>query len=188
MKIKILGSGQEVGRSSIVLEDKKDVMLDCGVKIEPAPPKYPHHEKVHAAIMTHAHLDHIGAAPTLEKKSKTHIFMNDITLELGVMLIKDSMKIGRIEGYGTPFSEKDLKKTIKMTNLVSYHERFKIGDYKFSLWNSGHIPGSSGVLAEGDKKIFYTSDVQTTDSHLLKRCQLPQNVDTLIMESTYGQY
>jgi putative mRNA 3-end processing factor len=186
MKIKILGSGQEVGRSAILLEDKKNVMLDYGVKIEPSPPKYPHHEKAHAAIMSHAHLDHIGALPLLCKKSKTHIFMNDVTLELGAMLIKDSIKVGRIEGYGTPFSEKDLKKTIKMTNIVGYHEKFRIGEYKFSLWPSGHIPGSSSILAEGDKKIFYTSDIQTTDSHLLKRCQLPQNVDTLIIESTYG--
>jgi len=54
------------------------------------------------------------------------------------------------------------------------------------LWPSGHIPGSNGILAEGKKRVFYTSDIQTTDSHLLKKCQLPQNVDTLVIESTYG--
>jgi len=186
MKIKILGSGQEVGRSSILLEGKKSVMLDCGVKIEPPPPQYPHIEKVHAVILSHAHLDHVGALPLLCKKSKPHIFMNDITLELGVMLIKDSIKVASKEGYGTPFSKKDVKKAVRSTKIVRQKERFRIGDASYSLWPSGHIPGSSSILAEGEKRVFYTSDIQTIDSHLLKRCQLPQNIDTLILESTYG--
>ncbi len=186
MKIKILGSGQEVGRSSILLEGKKTVMLDCGVKIEPAPPQYPHVGKVHAAIISHAHLDHIGALPLLCKKGKPAIFMNDITLELGTMLIKDSMKVGYKEGYATPFGNKDLKRAIKSTKIVSQNDRFKVGDCVFSLWHSGHIPGSNSILAECGKKIFYTSDIQTIDSHLLKKCKLPQNVDTLVLESTYG--
>jgi putative mRNA 3-end processing factor len=187
MKIKILGSGREVGRSAILLEDGVNVALDFGVKIEPPPPTYPTVEKVDAAVISHAHLDHVGATPLLCKKTKPHIFMNDLTLELGTMLIKDSMKVAAKEGYGTPFGLPELKKMIKLTKPVGYRERFKAGDVTFTLWPSGHIPGSSSILAENRKRVFYTSDIQTADSHLLKRCQLPQNVDTLVIESTYGQ-
>jgi putative mRNA 3-end processing factor len=187
MKIKILGSGQEVGRSAILLEGQKKVMLDCGVKIEPEPPQYPRMEKVDAAVISHAHLDHVGAMPLLAQKGKPKIFMNDVTMELGAMLIKDSIKVAKKEGFGTPFSKKDLRKSLRLTKIVSYREKFRIGDTTMSLWPSGHIPGSSAILAEGRKKVFYTSDIQTTNSHLMRRCQLPDKVDVLIVESTYGQ-
>lgn len=186
MKIKILGSGQEVGRSAILLKNEKNIMLDFGVKIEPAPPQYPAAEKVNAVVVSHSHLDHIGAVPLLCRRGKPQVFMNDITLELGAMLIKDSMKVAKKEGYGTPFSKTDVKKMVKFTKIVTHNEKFRIGDVTFSLWPSGHIPGSSGILAEGAKRIFYTSDIQTTDSHLLHRCKLPQNIDTLVIESTYS--
>lgn len=186
MKIKILGSGQEVGRSSIVLDES--VMMDCGVKIEPSPPQYPNVEKVGSAIISHAHLDHIGATPLLTKKWNTKVFMNDITLELGIMLLKDSIKVAYKEGYGTPFTIKDTKQMIRSAKIVAHKEKFRIDDKTFSLWPSGHVPGSSSILAEKDngKRIFYTSDIQTTDSRLMGKCQLPEHVDTLIVESTYG--
>ncbi|MBI4154444.1 MBL fold metallo-hydrolase [Candidatus Woesearchaeota archaeon] len=190
MKVKVLGSGREVGRSAIVLEGKKDgkrVMMDCGVKIEPPPPQYPMNEKTDAIILSHAHLDHSGAVPMMLRKSSPHVFMNDITLELSAMLIRDSIKVGSSEGYPTPFTEKDLKKMVKHTKITNYGNRFSVGDTRFSFWRSGHIPGSSSVLAENGKKLFYTSDIQTIDSNLLNKCNLPEKADVVIIESTYGQ-
>ena len=74
--LKMLGGGSEIGRSSIMLESRKKLILDHGVKIQPEPPTYPAREKADAAIIAHAHLDHIGAAPLL----KMPVYMNDITL------------------------------------------------------------------------------------------------------------
>jgi putative mRNA 3-end processing factor len=186
MKIKILGSGQEVGRSGILLQGDKTVSLDYGVKIEPPPPSYPVEEKIDAVVLSHSHLDHCGAIPMLFRKRTPAVFMNDVTLELAAMLIKDSIKVGRNEGYGTPFGKPELKKMAKATRIVTYKERFRVGNSQFSLWNSGHIPGSASIMVENGKKLYYTSDIQTTDSHLLKKCELPSKVDTLIIETTYG--
>jgi putative mRNA 3-end processing factor len=187
MDIKILGSGQEVGRSSIIIEGQSRLMMDCGVKIEPPPPSYPVAEKVDSLVVSHAHLDHVGAVPMLCKKSRTAVYMNDITLELGMMLIKDSMKVAKKEGYATPFGPKEVKNMIKSTKVVSHMEPFRAKEHRVTLWPSGHIPGSSSVLVETKgKKILYTSDIQTTDSRLMKGCRLPGPVDTLIIESTYG--
>ena len=184
--IELLGSGKEVGRSAILVSGKKRFVMDYGVKIQPEPPQYPMFEKVDAAIVSHAHLDHVGAVPILFKKQKIPVYMNDITLELGTMLIKDSMKVAKKEGFTVPFDKSNVKRMIKNTKIVRYSEKFKIGEFSCSLWHSGHIPGSSSVLIEGNKKVFYTADIQTRPSHLLDPCKLPEKVDTLILESTYG--
>ncbi len=184
--IKILGAGQEIGKSAIVVESKKRVILDYGIKVQPKPPSYPMREKFDAAIICHAHLDHVGAAPLLMRRGAIPVYMNDVTMELGMMLINDSMKVARKEGFGMPYDKTDVKKLIKNTKIVRYNEKFKIGDFNCTLWDSGHIPGSSSVLLDNGKKVFYTSDIQTRASHLLNPCKLPEKVDTLIIESTYG--
>lgn len=185
-EIEILGSGSEVGRSAILVSGKKRFVMDFGVKIQPEPPKYPLVEKVDAAIISHAHLDHVGAAPMLLKKGKLPVYMNDITLELGTMLIEDSMKVAKKEGYGVPFSKDDVKRFVKNTKIVRYNERFTVGEFSCTLWPSGHIPGSSSIMVESKKRIFYTADIQTRPSRLLNPCKLPDKVDVLIIESTYG--
>lgn len=192
MKIKILGSGREVGRSAILVDDEKGekkILMDCGVKIQPEPPKYPLLEKVDAAIISHAHLDHSGGVPLLAQKNKIPIFMTDVTLELSALLIRDSMKIANIQGYDIPFSKKDMRNAIKNTKMMNYNERFNAGNFSCSFFDAGHIPGSASVLIENKgngKKTFYTADIQTTESHLMKPCRLPGKVDVLVIESTYS--
>src|SRR3989338_3687790 len=184
--IQLLGSGNEVGRSAIAVNGKKRFVMDYGVKIQPEPPQYPMQEKFDAAIVSHAHLDHVGATPLLVRKGKIPVYMNDLTLDLGIMLVNDSMKVARKEGFAVPFEKNDVKRLTKCTKIVRYNEKFRIGEFTCTLWHSGHIPGSSSILLEGSKKIFYTADIQTRPSHLLEPCKLPGKVDTLIIESTYG--
>jgi len=187
MKIEVLGSGQEVGRSAIVINDRDKILLDCGVKVQPEPPEYPFIEKCDGIIITHAHLDHCGAAPIYYKRWNPPIYMNDITQELSELLILDSINVAKKEGFGVPFTMKEIRAMKKYTRLVNYYEKFKIGEFTCSLYDAGHIPGSSGVLIEKNgKRIFYTGDIQTVDSHLLHKCHLPTNVDILITESTYS--
>ena len=67
-----------------------------------------------------------------------------------------------------------------------YNENFRIGNFNCSLFDAGHIPGSSGIFLENGKRIFYTGDIQTDQSHLLYGCYLPDKADVLITESTYS--
>lgn len=189
MELEVQGSGGEVGRSALIVRDKKtEILMDCGVKLNPEPPEYPKLPKsIDACIISHAHLDHSGGTPMLFNHRKIPVYMNDVTLDLTTLLLKDSIKIGQKEGYGTPFDERELKNMISSTKLLNYEENFFINDFSCRLYDSGHIPGSSSVLLnKNNKRIFYTADIQTAESRLLNPCQLPSKVDTLIIESTYG--
>lgn len=187
MQVQILGSGREVGKSAILVQDNKTkVMLDYGAKLQPEPPKYPPRQKTDGIILTHAHLDHSGGLPILYKKWKQPCFMTDVTMDLSNLLLLDSIKVGKKQGYNTPFSKKDVNSLIKHTRLVQYNQDFRIGSFSCSLFDSGHIPGSAGVFLDNGKRIFYTGDIQTEQSHLLYGCYLPDKTDVLITESTYS--
>lgn len=187
MQISILGNGREVGRSAFLVSDNKSsVMLDYGVKIEPEPPQYPIKAKADVIILSHAHLDHCGAVPALYEKSKPRAFMTNVTLDLSKMLLLDSIKVAKLNGYNTPFQKKDIKKMEKNVKLVNYGERFKAANFSGTLTDAGHIPGSASTLLKNHKTLFYTGDIQTSDSNLLHGCRLPQSADVLIIESTYS--
>jgi len=187
MKITMLGGGREVGRSAILIEDEKSIVLDYGTKIEPEPPTYPLECKPDFAVLSHAHLDHCGGLPILYKHSKSKMFMTDVTMELAALLIKDSIKVAKKEGFNIPFSQTDATKAIHHTKIVKYQEHFRMGKFTGQLYDAGHIPGSAGVLLSGKKDVFYTGDIQTTESSLLHGCRLPSSADVLVTESTYSQ-
>ena len=186
MKLKVLGSGQEVGKSALLLEDKEKIVMDYGIKIQPSPPQYPIYAKTDYAFISHAHLDHSGASPVLFTQNKPEVYMTDVTLELSMLLIRDSVKIARKEKFPVPFSHNDRKRMIRNTKLVNLNENFRMGDFYCKLYDAGHIPGSASILLDKGKQIFYTADTQTHESHLLHGCNLPKSCDVLIIESTYG--
>ncbi len=187
MQIEILGNGHEVGRSAFLVSDRKNsVMLDYGVKIEPEPPQYPLRRRADAIILSHAHLDHSGGVPALYTKEKPHAFMTNVTLELSEMLLLDSLKVSASNGFNTPFTKKDINKLANCTKFVNYGEHFRVGNFACTMHDAGHIPGSAGTLMKNGKTIFFTGDIQTTDSNLLRGCRLPPKTDVLITESTYS--
>ncbi len=185
-KITVLGAGREVGRSAILVEDGKSIVMDYGTKIEPEPPQFPLDCKPDAAVISHAHLDHCGGSPLLVRRKKIPVYMTDVTMELSSLLLKDSMKIARKEGFSLPFSNQDAKKLVKHAKIVNYGDHFRIGPATCQLYDAGHIPGSAGIFLNGRKSIFYTGDIQTNESNLLHGCVLPKRADVLVTESTYG--
>lgn len=189
MRLEILGSGHEVGRSALAIKERNtNIILDYGTHIQTSPPQFPLWTKdVSAVLLSHAHLDHSGGLPILYRDEKPPLFTNDVTLESIALLIKDSMKIARKEKYLLPYSRNDFKRMMKSAKLVGYEERFRVDGFDCMLYDAGHIPGSAGIfLAGGGKKIFYTGDTKLEPTRLLNGCKLPSAADVLITESTYS--
>lgn len=190
MKITILGSGKEVGRSGfLVTSNNTNILLDYGVmlKREPSFPIHVRPKDISTVVLTHAHLDHSGHIPSLFLSgSNISVLGTNPTFELSDLLIEDMLKIS---GFYLPFEYADLNNMMSHSKTLQYKEKHLVNDMEITLYESGHIIGGSSILVEVEgKRIFYTGDINKRGSKLLRPAdlELPE-VDILIIESTYSQ-
>lgn len=194
IQIKILGGGGEVGRTAILLKSLKSgkaILLDYGINFdEQDKPIFPHHVKpreLNAIILTHAHLDHCGALPSLYVSHKVPLYTTPLTIELSDLLIRDLIKLS---GYYLPYEHVEVNKMLNSTIPITYGEEIEVDkDVKITLYNAGHVPGSSMIYIEFEGyRILFTGDFNLSDTCLLKGADLsniPRNLDLVIMEGTY---
>ena len=190
MKISVLGAAKEVGRSAfLVSSEKTNVLLDYGVLLKKEP-QFPMHVKprdIDAVAISHAHLDHSGYVPSLFlTSSNIKVLATEPTIDLTHLLIEDMIKIS---GFYLPFEYIDLVKMQKSCVNLEYRKTYGVKDMNITLHESGHVLGGSSILVQnGDKKIFYTGDINTRGSKLLRPADLDfDEIDLIIMESTYSQ-
>jgi putative mRNA 3-end processing factor len=76
----------------------------------------------------------------------------------------------------------------KGSRAVGYRESFSIDGATVTLHESGHVVGGSTIVVEhGGKRIFYTGDINTRGSKMLRTADLDiGNIDLVITESTYS--
>ncbi|MCY4491559.1 MAG: MBL fold metallo-hydrolase [Thaumarchaeota archaeon] len=192
MDVKVLGAANEVGRSGFLVKgDEASILLDYGVMFgrRGTPPTYPQHVKpkdIDGIVITHAHLDHSGNVPSLFVSSKTDVYATPPTIDLSKLLIEDMLKI---EKHAHPFDWQEVNKMIRSTKEIGFRQQVRKGDISFELRESGHVIGGSTVLVESNKKkIFYTGDIKTSGSRMLRNADLDiGDIDLLITESTYSQ-
>lgn len=191
MKVSILGAAKEVGRSAFLVNgNQTNILMDYGVllKREPIFPMHVQPKDIDAVILTHAHLDHSGFAPYLflSDSVETNVFSTLPTFDLSQLLIEDMIKIS---GFYLPFEYIDLLTMMKHSKNLQYREPRMINDFKVTLHESGHIIGGATILVEHkEKRLFYTGDINTRGSKLLRPADLDfDEVDLLIIESTYSQ-
>ncbi len=191
LNIKVLGAAGEVGRSGFLVEsDQASLLLDYGVMFgrRGTPPGYPMHVKpkdVDAVVITHAHLDHSGNVPSLFMGGGTDVYATPPTLDLTRLLIEDMLKIEKQHIFELP----ELDNMMRHAKDVAFRQKVAIKDATFELRESGHVIGGSTVLVESaGKRLFYTGDIKTSGSRMLREADLDVGeIDMLITESTYSQ-
>jgi Cft2 family RNA processing exonuclease len=201
----------EIGANSYVLDlGGRRLVLDAG--LHPAvngPLALPQFDlldddSVDAIVITHAHHDHIGALPVLQRRQKrAPVFLSEPTRLLGDVMLHNSVNVmhRRLEQSAEDallFSHRAVDTGAKQWQSAPNHTRFDLtgerlgsqddADVSLEFFDAGHILGSVGVriCAQG-RTIFYTGDVQFDDQTLSRAASFPgEAVDVLIMECTRG--
>lgn len=139
---------------------------------------------VDAVIISHAHLDHSGAAPLFMLNNGVKIYATPMTFRVADILLRDFLKLA---GYYLPYEALEVEEMVRKGVNVSYGETIRVKDAEISFIDAGHIPGSIQVLINADKTILYTGDFTTIKTRLLRGADLgPKDVDAVIIESTYA--
>jgi putative mRNA 3-end processing factor len=175
--IKFLGGCGEVGRSAIAVDS---VILDYGIKPS-SPPEFPMDFTPKAAIISHAHLDHLGFAPSLMDYDPK-IYITPPSIDIGRLLLYDSINVMQ----PPPFSKREIRQFESNCVEAYYDERYEVENFEIEFLNAGHVPGSAMIFLENDLRILYSGDFKLEDTRLLEGAEknLPE-MDILIVESTY---
>ncbi|MFW9974390.1 MAG: MBL fold metallo-hydrolase [Candidatus Thorarchaeota archaeon] len=189
-QIMFLGSCREIGRSGFFVEQgSESVLVDYGVKFT-EPPSFPDlvpTDDLQAIALTHAHLDHSGGIPRILAHSEASLFCTPATRDLSTLLLRDMNNISR---GPLPYSRKDIALVKRQCQATAYEETVPLGHhFEMTLFNAGHIPGSSMVsIRVNGKRILFTGDFNATESQLNPgaRKNLPKH-DIVVTESTYAR-
>ena len=188
MDLQILGAGQEVGRSGILLRGNKNILMDYGImvgdKLEYPMPA----GKVDAFVLSHAHLDHGGFAPALYNHGMPAAFGTVPTMRLAEMLIDDSIQLNKKKHLHPKFKKRELRLFMNSYTPYNYGENIDFGDYRISLHNAGHISGSAITKIENQRsgrKLVYTGDFKLSPQTLHNGAEIVDS-DVLVIESTYA--
>lgn len=210
MKLQFLGAaGTVTGSKYLVESDGKRILIDCGLfqglkelrlrnrASFPVPPS-----SIHAAVLTHAHLDHTGYLPLLVKNGfRGPIYSTPGTKDLARILLADSGKIQEEEaeyanrkGFSKHkpalplYTQQDAENCMSSFVTKDYEEDFSVTDtLKVRFSHSGHILGSALVKLWNQKEsILFTGDLGRKDNPILCPVARVEQTDYLVVESTYG--
>ena len=197
MNIKFFGGANEVGASCALIEiDEKRILVDAGIRMNVEPDKkFPDFEALRQAgppdvvLLTHAHTDHTGALPELEKwlAPEVPVYCTAPTKDITGVLLNDVVKRSKPD-------EKDCIKArvanaLRRKECVGFNERKEVCIGIHATWiPSGHILGAAMIYIEGQpEKILITGDVSVANQLTIPGMSLPPlQPDVMIMESTYG--
>ncbi|MFB6087366.1 MAG: MBL fold metallo-hydrolase [Haloarculaceae archaeon] len=185
MDIRFLGGAGEVGRSAILVNDA--LLLDYGMKTA-TPPQFPVDAvDPEAVVVSHGHLDHVGAVPSLlSGDRRPPIHWTPPTRELALTLARDTLKLHG-GTYDCPFTEEEVRRVTQVSETHGYRESFAAADHEVTLYDAGHIPGSAHVLVDdGETRLLYTADFHTDDQRLVSGTTARPEADVVVCESTYA--
>jgi metallo-beta-lactamase family protein len=215
MKITFLGADQRTTGSKHLLEiNGRRLLLECGmfqghreksIEYSTVLPFDP--GSIHAMVLSHAHIDHSGVIPVLCRDGfHGAIHCTDATADLCNYMLLDTAHIQeqdaafvnkkRAKKNLPPikpiYTQTDAADSLKQFSPLPYSTPTKILDgVTVTFLDAGHILGSALVLLDLEEngrhaRLVFTGDLGRGHNDILRDPEIPDNVDVLMTESTYG--
>src|SRR5215469_1538276 len=215
MRIQFFGATRTTTGSMYLLEvNGKKLLMECGLfqghREEetarnccfPFDPK-----QVHAAVLSHAHMDHAGNLPNLRKQGFTgNIHCTFATRDLASIMLVDSAKIQmddaafvskqrakkKLPPVEPLYTIADAEKVLEQFVSVNYERPVEVIDgVTVTFRDAGHILGSAQIIldvTERGKKFrwLFSGDVGRGGDDILRDPAPTENVDYSQIESTYA--
>jgi metallo-beta-lactamase family protein len=208
------GGGEVTGSAYLVQTQDANVLIDFGLfqgtrKLENYNriPKKGAFEKLHAVVLTHAHLDHTGRLPLLTRAGYGGpIYATAATMDFTELILNDSAHLQksdverqnrRRERMGQPlldplYEQQDVEGLRPLYKKLGYDEPTTVAPgITVRAVEAGHMLGSASleltVEDEGKKKVVIFSGDLGPRGAPLHRDYVPfRGADFVFMESTYG--
>jgi metallo-beta-lactamase family protein len=215
MHLEFHGAARTVtGSRHLLCVGEKKILLDCGLfqgsrreserlnrdfGFDPT--------SVDAVVMSHAHIDHSGALPSLVKAGfRGAVHGTLATADLLVVMLRDSASIQERDAEyvtrrrarrGEPpveplYTMDDADDALALLEGHGYHRPVPIlPGVTATFYDAGHILGSAIVSLEVTEEgrtrtLVFTGDLGRKGTSIIRDPETPPEADALIIESTYG--
>jgi metallo-beta-lactamase family protein len=200
MKLTFFGGAGDVTGANYMLESGgQKIMIDCGLhqgthyaekrNWEP----FPYDAKeISAVFVTHAHLDHTGLLPKLERDGfPGKIYSTDATKDFAEYILLDSEHIlgkeAEREAKPPLYTEADIARLMERWHGIPYHQPVTVGPFTVTAFNAGHILGSASYQVEAEgKRIIFSGDLGNTPAPIIQPTEYFTRADYCLVESAYG--
>jgi len=213
-KLSFYGAAGTVTGSKYLLEHNGFKMLvDCGFFQGPRsirernwqpPPFKP--SDVDLVLLTHAHLDHTGYLPVVEKAGYEGVVMaTEPTVDLCGVLLPDSGHIQEEDarwankrGFSKHkpalplYTEQDARRTLRLLRGVPFDKTIQVhDDVTIRFYPAGHILGAAFISVHlkektGSRKVLFSGDLGRLARPIIPDPAPMPECDHLLVESTYG--
>ena len=217
MQISFHGADRDVtGSCHLVEAAGKRILIDCGffqggreLEDENAAPFGFDAASIDVMLLTHAHLDHCGRLPLLQKRGfRGEIVATAATRELARIVMLDAAHLQEEDarrtarrnarrpesGDGQPLytSLDALNACDAFGRVAAYGRPIALAPGVIAtFFDAGHILGSASILLELEdggrkRRVLFSGDLGNAGRPLLRPPADPPEADVVVMETTYG--
>jgi metallo-beta-lactamase family protein len=204
------------GSKHLLTTSRAAVLLDCGLfqgrrresfernRQLPIDP-----QKLDAVVLSHAHIDHSGALPLLCRSGYGGpIYATSATCDLAAPMLLDAAMIQRADANHIArliaegateldpveplYTPDDVATTMSQVIGLPYHRRQQVAPgVTLTFLDAGHVLGSAIVVLDVEDegralRLAFTGDLGRHHLPILRDPEVPDGVECLITESTYG--